>query len=531
MKKLLLVFLILVAYINCNSQEPIISVEPEIYGFDQYLTNFKVFVYPDIENENSISGIVYGLDTDGKQYEVTKLSFDKNSDATNSNLLQLIATSDRILKPNNYIVKLIYNSNDKNVEVESKLKIFQAIDDEKNRNLEYIITASVVYGEQFYFYFSPSSEGYIPANQFKFYFNTDNDSEKIQLIGLQANRTHDLFFPATAKTASFRIVWIDPISKEETDIFPEFTTDIKQKEPDFSSINSTIDLIGINNVKVKINNLFYSRPSTGDGEIIADVNIKDVVSQIRVPGYELIGEPVVRYFQDNLFDVEFNMKGEPNKHGILRGTIVLKFSLEATNPINGVVSGARRANIQFPVNKRISNSVFEFDIIEPYTIKNESILSRVFSEYRYQKTKDLDQLISSLDEETSSFVNNVIWMTNSFQEFARDAILNGYDSDLDKIEKIYELHLLKKSLEFEDIIIQILDSDSTKPHILYLLFGNIDGTTKFIETTNTFTLEMLQKDQILNSIVNDLSNGRFSNIIQLIETELKENRLFPLNHN
>ncbi|MER3330251.1 MAG: hypothetical protein RIF34_11775, partial [Candidatus Kapaibacterium sp.] len=73
--------------------------------------------------------------------------------------------------------------------------------------------------------------------------------------------------------------------------------------------------------------------------------------QVRIPGYSVVGKPSI-VLKGGQAQIDFTLRGEPDDDGNIRGTVVIRGSAVAINPINGVQSNPRPININVPIKTK-----------------------------------------------------------------------------------------------------------------------------------------------------------------------------------
>ena len=160
------------------------------------------------------------------------------------------------------------------------------------------------------------------------------------------------------KDASLRIVWTDPISKEEVDIFPKYDFKIQQGEPGIATINQQVSLSPDGDaLKIRVSGINVTYPKIGQegSDQKADVNITLDKPQVRIAGYSVVGKPNLT-IKNGIAQIDMTLRGEPDDDGNIRGSVTLTGTATATNPLNGVQSNPRRLNINIPVKTKVEKS-------------------------------------------------------------------------------------------------------------------------------------------------------------------------------
>lgn len=343
--------------------DPVIQVADDFYRFNEGKINFRMSISPYQGDANVIRGTVHDAASGTSSQPVANITFRKAGDGSSSNggSADYIATVDKPLSagtnggPRTYKIKLTHSLQGKSQTKEPSLVVFPAQVEEKIRNLQAKLNALSVYGEQLFFSFEPPSGNKIAPEQFGYYFKTDADPQDRGLKdGLSADRADNLYFSSSMKKASLRIVWTDPISKEEIEIFPKYEFKIAQSEPGISTINQQISQsVDGEMVRVRVTGINVTSPKIGkEGSTQeAEVSLTLDAPQVRVPGFSVVGKPTI-VLKGGQAQIDFTLRGEADDDGNVRGTVVIKGSAVAVNPINGVQSNPRPININIGIKAK-----------------------------------------------------------------------------------------------------------------------------------------------------------------------------------
>jgi hypothetical protein len=215
-----------------KTSQPVIIAEDEVYRFDGVEPAFYFTISPyQGEGQNSISGNVF------EDQACTKLAgkmIFKPLNATppaSGGSREYIGTMDKELKGGNggaasvYYAKLNHQISSKSGEKIIKLNIFPANFDSGTNDLNKKIGFSSYYNYNLNFVYTPSSGNKIKQDQFKTKFKRDIDpSEKI-LTGYSVKAADNFTLSPQTKNASLKIVWQDPITQREVELYSK--NDIK----------------------------------------------------------------------------------------------------------------------------------------------------------------------------------------------------------------------------------------------------------------------------------------------------------------
>jgi len=338
---------------------PQVAVNSYLHTFDEVVPTFMFSISPYQEGRNNIRGMVYnkGDETGAPVAEITFQPANPNAPAEGEARSYIAKVNKKLLAgngvPRQYTVKLVHELSGKQGDTTALLNVYPTIQEDEVTKLERQFMAFATYGTDFFFNFTPPSGRNIAPDQFAYYFKTDGDAQDRGLLpGLKAERSDKLTFPSSANEATLKIVWINPITKEEVAVFPEKTVKIRQTAPSISTNFSSESIAGDDVLSCRIANIKLVAPTVG-GDKLATVNFSVEVDQVQVKqNYRILGKPSFTMDGDKV-TVDFKIQGEPNEDGWAKGTVTLKMTAIATNPENGVKSEPVRKTYTFKVNKKI----------------------------------------------------------------------------------------------------------------------------------------------------------------------------------
>lgn len=337
---------------------PIIAVNGYLHTFDDVTPTFRFSISPYQDNGNVIKGSVFnkGDETGAPVAEITFEPVSQNPPPNGESRAYIGKVNKQLLAGNGiarkYTIKMKHELMGKQGDTTATLNVYPTISEDEVTKLGRQFQAFATYGNEFFFNFTPPSGRNVAPDQFGYYFKTDGDSQDRGLVpGLKAERSDKLTFPSNAKEATLKIVWIDPISKNEVAVFPEKTVQIKQTSPGITTNFASESIAGDDVLSCRISNVKLSAPSIGDGKF-AKVDFSVDVDQVQVKGYRTVGKASVTKDGETV-SINFKIQGEPNEDGWAKGTVSLKMTAIATNPENGVKSEPVRKTYSFRVNKKI----------------------------------------------------------------------------------------------------------------------------------------------------------------------------------
>jgi len=343
-----------------DTPEPKIFMFKEFAGFDEANVHFNFKVDPYKEGQSNIIGYVYNKgDEEGSP--VAEIQFELLPDQIEGRSKDFIGTVKQKLEaggggPREYVLKMTHRLGAEENTSKADLTIFPTIVPQEIANLEQEIAVFAEYGGSLIFNHIPPSGNKILPEQFGFYFSTDADSQPRGLIrGYTAERSDKLEFPAEANKTTFKLVWIDPITGEETAIVPEKEYDIAQASPKKpNTSNQTAYFFGEDDfIDIEVSGIKLDLTSIPDGAPDAKVNVTvtgKVTSVDVTEGYEADGDPEISMDPDGNITINLAIVGEPDEDGFAIGTVKVKLFFVATNPINGKSSTKISKTINININ-------------------------------------------------------------------------------------------------------------------------------------------------------------------------------------
>jgi hypothetical protein len=345
---------------------PDVKIVEDFQRFDALEASFPVTMTNYKQGSSSLTGTVH-READGPNSEpVAKINFtqsNKDENTTTAGNREFIATIDKKLSagsgasPRRYIIKVAHAAASKKGEKTSILTVYPALVEANINTLKQKFSGLAVYGKRFFFNFEPPSGNKIQPEQFCYYFKTDADpQERGCVAGIGATVNENLFFGANAKKASLRIVWNDPITKQQVDVFPMQEVTIKQSSPNLTITNQSVNVQGDDRLRVTISGLKVAAPEIGssDPSKVANLNVEAGDVKVSIKGYRLAGK-VTPVLKGSDLTLQMELIGEPDEDGNIKGKVELKIKATATNPLNGATSEQVQKTINFSVNKKVDN--------------------------------------------------------------------------------------------------------------------------------------------------------------------------------
>lgn len=344
--------------------DPVVQIADNFYRFDNGKVNFRMSISPYQGDANVIRGTIHDEAAGASSAPIATVNFSlaEGTSPVNGGSADYIGTVSQELAANanggfrNYILKVTHQLQGKEAVKEPKIVVFPALVEEKINALKSKLGFLAVYGEQLFFNYEPPSGNKIQPEQFGYYFETDADEQERGLRkGLTATRADNLYFSADMRKASLRIVWTDPITNQEVDIFPKHEFSILQAEPGVATINqqNSVSVDG-EMLRVRVSGINITAPKIGQegSDAEAEVDISLSPPQVRIPGYQAVGKPNIT-IKNGKAQIDLTLRGEPDDDGNIRGTVEIMGQAVATNPINGVQSAPKPIKISVSVKQKV----------------------------------------------------------------------------------------------------------------------------------------------------------------------------------
>jgi len=249
-------------------------------------------------------------------------------------------TVDQILSPGKYTIIVTHRiGGSAPKEDKAVLEVFPTGLTEASKNLTTARMEVLYFGEQFPLINpEPSSGGKIRPENFRIYITTDKDNQRSPIQGLSVTRESGFKFDCNVKTATLRITWVQPYSNEEIDIYPANTKNVKQKTPSINSsdVQTSVDEIGTNRLRVTIRNIRIVAPLDGKTEVSeASVNV-DVDKKVTLGN--LTGQGVEQYSDATIvkdgtsYKIEFTLNVNlPKGVDLINGAATVRVLAKAVN--------------------------------------------------------------------------------------------------------------------------------------------------------------------------------------------------------
>ncbi len=327
--------------------DPVLAVADKINSFDAVKPVFMFTASPyQGPGSNKISG--YVTDENGAQVaNVVARPYDEISSNEPTPIKggerRYQATLDSKLPAGNYTLKLIHGLQGARKAAESmiSLNIFETgLTPASEKDINQKLQVLTYYGYSMILNVEPASLGAIKPEEFKIIVSTDSQTQATAVEGLSVTMDDNIKYSPDAREVTFAVVWEQPYTGEQVEIFSPKTVSLKQEEaginanviPEFSGTSSKI--------KVRVTGLTVSSPSSGDEKATnATVDIQAVSTEIAngLAGYSVAVEPMIDQTGNGIYEMEFELSGKlPAGETKVRGTVNIAVRAVATNAINGV---------------------------------------------------------------------------------------------------------------------------------------------------------------------------------------------------
>ena len=324
----------------------IASLPESIYSFDKVPTVFEFVIAPYQANQNAVEGKV--LDASNNivarvdMQPLDVLLAGKVTAPATGGQRQYRATVDKALPPGKYKIEIKHKLSIKEKIAETDLEIFKTgLAPEFVKTVDTKFSNRAYYGAQLVFAVQSSAGNKIKPNQFKIYLKTNANNQVAPIEGLSINRENNFYFNPDMTDVSCRIVWVQPYTNNEVDIYPEQSFKVKQEEPSISTNNMQVVCSGTSTkVKVKVTGLSVSSVmASKDKAAIVNLLANGAVTKTEgLSTYEVSTEPSIEG-SEGVYSIEFELTGKPERGKTkITGSVEIPLKAFATNPINKVVS-------------------------------------------------------------------------------------------------------------------------------------------------------------------------------------------------
>lgn len=340
-----------------KTSEPVIIAEDEVYRFDGVEPSFYFTISPfQGEGKNIITGNVF--EDQGMTKLAGKLVFkplNPNAPAQGGSR-EFIATMDKELKGNSngtanvYYAKLNHQISSKSGDKVVKLNIFPSNYENSTKELNNKIAFSSYFNYSLNFVYTPSSGNKIKQDQFKTIFKRDIDANETVVTGYSVKASDNVKLTLLPKTkkASLKIVWQDPITQKEVNLYVNNNIQPELDKPGLnkgglqgSSSPTRKDIfVSVKGLAVRDNNV----PSD---DLKLTYKVKVIKSECDLGS--LTGMPTdLTVDGNNIGEFSFGVSGTFKKRTVYEGTAKLTLSITIIGS-NGSTSSST-ATVDVPIS-------------------------------------------------------------------------------------------------------------------------------------------------------------------------------------
>ncbi len=338
--------------------EPTIAMPTYLPSFDEVPAVFEFAISPFQPQQNELIGVV--RDRNGNTVariqmqpldEIAGLGYSIPEQGQSRPYRGIV---DKELAPGKYEVELSHRLAGRNFLKKMELEIFPTgLTEQSLTNLRTRMTSFAYYGYPLIFNVEPSSGGKIPAKDFKILVKTDANNQYPEINGLSMGNDYGFYFTPDAKEVKLRILWVQPLTNREVDLFPETAFAIRQEEPSIRSQRLRVEPSGpITKIRVVVTGLSVSKPSASRDQFAnVAMSIAGAINMDGLKGFAAITEPMLDGDADGNYRMEFEISGKLERGETkVRGEITVPVSAIATNPINGVRSAPSTQNVRIQID-------------------------------------------------------------------------------------------------------------------------------------------------------------------------------------
>jgi hypothetical protein len=331
------------------SMPEIASLPENIYSFDKVPAVFEFDISPYQNNQNVVTGKVLDASNnivariDMKPLDELLAGTGKVAAPTNGNKRQYRAIVDKVLPPGKYKLEISHKLSVKEkIDDKSELEIFKTgLAPEFVKAVDTKFSTRGFFGTKLIFNVQSAAGNKIKANQFKIYLKSNTNNQAVPIEGLSITQENNYYFNPDMTDVSCKIVWVQPYTNDEVDIYPEKFFKIKQEEPSISTMNMQVEYSGTaTKFKVRVTGINVSSVMASKDKA-AIINLYSNGAVTKTDGmstYDISTEPMIEGSEGN-YSVEFEISGKPERgKSKVTGTVEIPLKAVATNPINKAVS-------------------------------------------------------------------------------------------------------------------------------------------------------------------------------------------------
>jgi hypothetical protein len=340
----------------------LISNLPENFNsFDKVPAVFEFNISPYYPNQNFVTGRVLDASNavvariDMKPLDELLAGTGKVAPPTDGKERTYRATFDQALAPGKYKIEITHKLNTNETTNSTDIEIFKTgLATEFAKAVDTKFSTRGFFGSKLIFTVQSAAGNKIKANQFKIYLKSNANSQIAPVEGLSMNQENNFIFTPEMTDVSCKIVWIQPYTNAEVDIYPEKSFKIKQESPSILYSNMQVDYSGTSSkVKVKLSGITLSSVQASvDKNAIAKMFANGAISKTEgLTTYELSTEPLIEEVGESSYNIEFELTGKMEKgKNKITGVVEIPLKCIATNPINKAVSEAEPSSIPVNIN-------------------------------------------------------------------------------------------------------------------------------------------------------------------------------------
>ncbi len=344
---------------NPPNAPPTIYLPQYAACFDEVPPVFECSISP---YKNDGANIVEGKVLDDNGNNVARVNFTPKHQIAGSGVsaptaespLELRGVVERKLAPGKYKIEIKHSLRGKTATDQSILEIFKTgLTEESIRDINGKLAFSTYYGYKTSFSAVPYSGTKIKNDQFRIYLTTNDNPQKPYVEGLTLDKEQAFNYTPSAKSVSLKIIWIQPYTQKEVELFAEKTVSLKQEPPEIGTSSIINNFSGTTRkFKVSVANISASKPGTGSSTPSAvSVEVAGADISEGLTGYSISNEPTISGSAESGYEVEFELSGVPDQgKKKARGTVTLKLNAVAVNPVSGVKSETSQTSILVNVN-------------------------------------------------------------------------------------------------------------------------------------------------------------------------------------
>ncbi|MEI6088863.1 MAG: hypothetical protein WCR42_00270 [bacterium] len=344
---------------NPPNAPPTIYLPQYAACFDELAPVFECSISP---YKNDGANIVEGKVLDENGSSVARINFTPLHQIAGSGVsaptaespLELRGVVERKLAPGKYKIEIKHSLRGKTATDQSVLEVFKTgLTEESVRDINGKLAFSTYYGYKTSFSAVPYSGTKIKNDQFRISLATNDNPQKPSIEGLTLDKEQAFTYTPSSKSVTLKIVWTQPYTGKEVELFAEKKVDLKQEPPEIGTSNVLTNFSGTTRkFKVSVANITASKPGTGSSTpAVVSVEVSGAEISEGLTGYSISNEPSISGSAESGYEVEFELSGVPDQgKKKARGTVTVKLNSVAVNPVSGVKSETTSSAVLVNVN-------------------------------------------------------------------------------------------------------------------------------------------------------------------------------------